>query len=79
MLSFLGHGDERLFVFGSINDLGNPSGGERQLSDEMIAYWTTFARTGNPNAQGLLNWPEYRVAMNSQSMGFQIPNRVCYG
>jgi para-nitrobenzyl esterase len=33
---------------------------QRQLSDEMISYWTTFARTGNPNPPWTRGWPAAR-------------------
>jgi para-nitrobenzyl esterase len=31
----------------------------QHISRTMQAYWTTFVRTGNPNAAGLLHWPTY--------------------
>ncbi len=33
---------------------------DRKLSDAMSSYWVNFAKTGNPNGQGLAQWPEYR-------------------
>ena len=29
------------------------------LSEKMMDYWTSFAKTGNPNQDGVLNWPQY--------------------
>lgn len=31
--------------------------GDRQLSLTMSTYWVNFIRTGNPNGEGLANWP----------------------
>jgi carboxylesterase type B len=32
---------------------------QEQLSDELVAAWTNFAWTGNPNGQGKMPWPLY--------------------
>lgn len=32
----------------------------------MIAYWTAFAKTGNPSNAGLINWPAYNTALDNQ-------------
>jgi para-nitrobenzyl esterase len=33
---------------------------QRQLADQMIRYWGTFAATGNPNGAGTPTWPRFR-------------------
>jgi para-nitrobenzyl esterase len=33
-----------------------------RVSENMIALWTQFARTGNPNVKGLAAWPAYESA-----------------
>jgi para-nitrobenzyl esterase len=32
---------------------------DRALSEAMMSYWTAFAAAGDPNKEGLTNWPVY--------------------
>jgi len=58
-----GHGSEVSFVFNTLNARwGNPgeaTPAEKELATLMNTYWVNFAKTGNPNGQGLVNWPVY--------------------
>ena len=35
---------------------------DRRVSEAMMAFWTQFARTGDPNVEGLAPWPAYETA-----------------
>lgn len=37
-----------------------PSAQEGRLSDAMVGYWTSFARTGRPASKGAPAWPPYK-------------------
>ena len=59
------HCMELPFVFDNIDKCEEMTGGGKEayaLADKMSSAWINFARTGNPNAKKLPNWPAYTAA-----------------
>jgi para-nitrobenzyl esterase len=57
------HTAELPYLFTNPSGVAPPDGklppASQALSTTMLAYWTNFIKTGNPNAKGLPDWPAY--------------------
>jgi para-nitrobenzyl esterase len=54
------HGSEIIYVFKNLRPLHGPA--DRRLAAAMSGAWVRFARTGDPNGDGLPHWPAYTAA-----------------
>jgi len=72
------HAAEIFFVFGSHSPLSGLTDEDTALTEAMGAYWTNFAKTGDPNGAGLPLWPRYS-ADTDQWMTFNPSIEVARG
>lgn len=54
------HSGEMIYCYGNVKKSPYDyryNDSDVKLSETMLTYWTNFAKTGNPNSDGLQNWP----------------------
>jgi para-nitrobenzyl esterase len=63
------HAGEIEYVFGQLDSVPKVTWdkSDRALSDQMMSYWSNFAKSGDPNGSGLPTWPRYE-----KSSGYQV-------
>ena len=80
------HAAELAYVFGTLDkprevpDNSDPavvsqSAPDIALADQIMNYWTNFARTGNPNGPGLPMWPQVTQMARNQAMLLDVNSR----
>lgn len=76
------HGGEIQYVFqshaGESADDGLPllwNESDRKVASMMRQYWVNFAKTGDPNADGLAEWPRY-LASTNQTLAIEESSHV---
>src|SRR5690606_37931307 len=82
-----GHGSEVGYVFNNLNARwGNPETTREdvKVAEMMNGYWVNFAKTGDPNGNGLPKWPVYNpkdgeimdVQLDGNAVGKKDPRKA---
>jgi len=72
------HAGEIEYVFGALPSVPNVmfTLDDSRLSEQMMRYWSNFAKTGNPNGKGLPVWPVFDAAKGNQVMTLDVTSKA---
>ena len=73
-----GHGSDVSYVFNTLNarrGAAEPSEEDKKLAHIMNSYWANFAKTGDPNGEGLPAWPLYST-QKEEIMDIELNGQV---
>jgi para-nitrobenzyl esterase len=70
------HGSEVAFVFDTFSPERPADEADAALTEAMASYWVQFAATGNPNREGLPEWPAYSAETD---IHLELGDRVATG
>ena len=76
------HGEELYFLSNSYPSDWERDGDDERLGQAIRAYWVQFVKTGNPNFNGLPEWPAYEprkdqyLELGRSVRLQQVPKRV---
>ena len=75
------HAAELAYIFGTLDRKGlNYPQFDYDMAEILRSYWVNFAKTGDPNGEGLPVWPKYtaesRKSMHFGDDGFKLENVI---
>ncbi len=71
------HGDDLPYVFLALRKFEPGAvAADYRVSEQMASYWTNFAKTGDPNGDGLPRWEPYRASEDNWfEIGYTIGHK----
>ena len=67
------HSGEVIYAYGNVPHSKYYTAEDHELERIMVGYWTNFAKTGNPNGEGLPLWESYNSARGKvQELGVNV-------